>query len=496
MQHSHLARWLGLVSALALVAVVVTLPLASTQAQIGGTIGYGSSVFGTLSAAGQSLTYSFNGSAGDLVQTSVRNWTGTLAPQLGLVAPDGTTIASSVSNPFSEDRLEASLSLLLPQTGIYSLLVSGVQPTTGDFVLKLQGRGAVAATPLVYGQSVDVTVPPNPQPQYFSFDAQSCPTVLTVANVSEGQPFTFPFVVKVRNAQGSQIAQLYGGDALEDRVILAPDSGHYEVMVSSDDAQAQGSLRLLVTCSDQAPGCVPGSLGGAAGAGAGRCPSCFGEFGGEECATFEVAATLDGNVASFTWPEVEGAQYYIFSIIDVSGALLMDSPVSLEGVTSHTYTFAPEVVSRGPFTAIVRAGSEEVGFLCADDALVSFEGQTTDQCAGIKVGISVVPGADRMAVAEWSPAPGAAAYMIHVYAYADDGGLIGIRVLTVPGDASTYHLSDVFPSDYDRFHIDVRAYSTASGGGAFGDMPQGYLCSGGIDVEFEPLGPVHWGPGV
>ncbi|HVO72372.1 MAG TPA: hypothetical protein VMT24_20125 [Aggregatilineaceae bacterium] len=476
---------------LAVLAAMVILPLASTQAQIGGTIGYGSSVFGTLSAVGQSLTYSFNGNAGDLVQTTVRNWTGTLDPQLGLVAPDGQTVASSSSNPFGEDNLAASLSLLLPQTGIYSLLVSGENGTTGDFVLKLQGRGAVAATPLVYGQNVDVSVPQNPQPQYFSFDAQDCRTVFTVANLSEGQPFTFPFVVKVRDSQGTQIAQLYGGDALEDRLILAPNSGRYEVTVSSDDPQAQDTIRLLVTCSDQAPGCIPGSLSGGTGVGAGGCPSCFGEG---ECSTFVVTATLDGNTASFTWPPVEGAEYYIFSLIDSSGALLLDSAVALEGVTSHTYTFLDEDVSRGPFTAIVNAGNVAEGYLCTDNVLVSLEGQTTDQCPGIKVSANIIPGADRMAVLEWSPAPSAAAYMIHVYAYGEDGGLIGIRVFTAPGDATTYHLDGVFPSDYERFRIEVRAYSTASGGGAFGDMPQGYLCSGGTDVEFESSGAVHWGP--
>jgi hypothetical protein len=495
MPHNHWPHWLKLVPALAVLAAMITMPLASTQAQIGGTIGYGSSVFGTLSAAGQSLTYSFNGSAGDLVQTSVRNWTGTLDPQLGLVAPDGQTVASSVSSPFGEDSLEASLSLLLPQTGIYSLLVSGEQGTTGDFVLKLQGRGAVTATPLVYGQAVDVSVPQNPQPQYFSFDAQGCPTVFTVANMSEGQPFTFPFVVKVRDFQGTQIAQLYGGDALEDRLILAPDSGRYEVMVSSDDPQAQGTVRLLVTCSDQAPGCIPGSLAGGTGYGAGRCPSCFGdEFGGEQCAAFEVTATREGGIASFTWPPVEGAEYYIFSMIDASGAMLLDSPRLIEGETSHSYTFNPADLHRGPFTAIVQAGSESEGFLCVDDVQVSFDDQTTDQCSGITVAAHIVPGADRMVVLEWSAAPGAAAYMIHIYAYGDGGGLVGIRVFTAPGDATTYHLEGVFPSDYERFQISVSAYGEAAGGGAFGDMPQGHLCSGSTDVEFEPSGPVHWGP--
>jgi len=66
----------------------------------------------------------------------------------------------------------------------------------------------------------------------------------------------------------------------------------------------------------------------------------------------------------------------------------------------------------------------------------------------------------------------------------------------VPGDATTYHLEGVFPADYSRFRIKVDAYSEATGGGAFGDMPQGFLCSGGTDIEFPKTGPVEWGPGA
>jgi hypothetical protein len=490
-----MCHWIRAALVIVLLVGVISLPAGgSIHAQGGGSLGYGSKVFGKILGDTPTVIYSFSGSTGDLVQVRVRNWVGTLDPRVDLVGPDGQTIASSLDDPFAEDPLEASLALVLPQTGVFMLLVSGENGTTGEFLLKLQGRGIVPAIPLMAGQPVDVTIPPNPTPQFFVFEAQTCPTVLTIANLSEGQPFTFPFVVKVRNAQGHEIAQFYGGDALEDRVIVPPSSGRYEVEVGSDDPLAQGTVRLTVSCADQAPGCVPGSAGIAGAADVGGCPSCFSDdFEGGPCAAFEIAVTLDGGTASFTWPSVEGADHYIFSIIDASRALLMDSPILLEGETSHSYIFNPADLLRGPFTAYVTAGSEIEGLLCADDAPVSFSGQTTAECMGISVGADIVPGAERMAVASWSAAPGAAAYLIHVYAVGDDSGLIGIRVLTVPGDATTYHLSGVFPADYTRFQIEVAAYSAATGGGAFGDMPQGYLCSGSASLEFEPTGPVEWG---
>jgi hypothetical protein len=244
-------------------------------------------------------------------------------------------------------------------------------------------------------------------------------------------------------------------------------------------------IQLLVTCTDQAPGCIPGSQAGGV---SGGCPSCF-DVG--PCSDFDITYTLDGNTATFTWPSMDGADWYIFSLMDAASTLLMDSPRIREGETNNTYTFDPADLDRGPFTAVVQAGSESEGSLCLGTVLVSLDG--SGECTGISVGADVVPGAARAAVIHWDSASGTAAYLLHIYAYADDGGLIGIRVLTVPGDATTYHLSDVFPSDYERFRVEVDAYSEASGGGAFGDMPQGYLCGGGADIEFEPTGPVHWG---
>ncbi len=481
----HLAR---LVPILLLMACLFGLPsFPKLQAQIGGTIGYGSSVYGSITAAGQSLTYSFNGSAGDLVQAAIRNWTGTLDPRLDLTAPDGQIISGSGNHPFSDDPLAASLSLYLPQTGIYSLRISGEGSTSGDFILKFQGRSGISPTPLVFGQPLDVSILESPMPQYYAFETQDCPTVFVVTNLSDGQPFTFPFSVHVFNPIGTQIAQLYGGDAVEDRLILQPNSGRYEVIVNSDDPQTQGMIQLLVSCLDQAPGCV----GSGQAASADGCPLCFGD--GEQCAALDVTYTLDGLTAIFSWGEVEGADWYIFSILDASGALVADSARMVE-TPGNTYTFNPDDLFRAPFTVIVTAGSEDPATTidCIDEVTIPFEGMTSETCSGISVGVDVIPGEARAAVVHWSAVADAQAYLIHVYAV-DGGGLIGIRVLTVPGDATTYHLNDVFPSEYQQFEIRVAAYSEAAGGGAFGDMPQGFLCDGGATAEFEPLGPVHWG---
>lgn len=496
MRYRPLVRLVRHVLIVGLILVFLMLPPSfGTYAQIGGTIGYGSLLLGTVVRPDQPLTYSFSGIAGDSVQIVVRNWTGTIDPELELVMPDGVTTVSRVNNPFSNDPLEASLSLFLPQTGTYSLRVGGEHSTTGEFILRLQGHAASDATALLYGQPVDVVVPVNPPQQVYAFESQACPTVLTLTNLTDGLPFTFPFFAVVRDDQGTQIAHFYGGDAIEDRLIVPGTTGRYEITVASADPDVSGSVRLLVSCVDQSPACVGDATSG--GQATQPCQPCFSDdFGGELCDDFVITVERSGGTAVFTWTPVEGAEWYIFSVVDASGGLLMDSPRLIEDATTHTYIFNPADLPRGPFTAFVSAGTEEddPDYVCVAEAPVSFDGDVTDTCNGITVGADIVPGAARVVVVHWTAAPGAQAYLIHVYAVSDDGGLIGIRVLTVPGDATTYHLADLFPAEYDRFTVRVGAYSEPSGGGAFGDMPQGYLCDGDVSFAFGPLGPVEWGP--
>lgn len=485
-QHPHFSTF----AAVLLLAVLLLTPAPNAAAQIGGAIGYGSSVLGNIAAVGQSTTYSFSGSVSDLVDVTIHNWTGTFDPLLELIAPDGQSLATSTAYPFSDDPLAAQITMFLPQSGIYSLHVSGVNGTTGDFILRLQGRTTATMTPLVYGQPVAVNVPINPTPQSYTFTAQTCPTVLTIANLSAGEPFTFPFHIRVLDEIGTELAQFDGGDALEDRLKVAADSGQYEVIVTSADPLVAGTVQLLVTCEDQAPGCLAALSG--SGYVSRPCPPCL-QIGA--CADFTLTFTLTEHTAAFSWPPLADADWYIFSIVDAFGDLLPDSALLLEGATNHAYTFAPAEVARGPFTAYVSAGAEggDDDALCIAEVVVSFGEHPTEDCSGLIVGVDPVPGA-RMAVAHWEAVTGAAAYLLHVYAYADDGGLIGIRVLTAPGDTTSYHLADVFPAEYSRYQIEVAAYAEATGGGAFGDMPQGYLCAGSADLTFTPLGPVEWGP--
>lgn len=253
-------RW-GLLVALVITTGLLQSSLTAIQAQGGGTLIYGSKVFGTISEDLPRITYSFTGAPGDVVNVMVERWMGNLNLRTELVAPNGLVLDSRVQNTLDDSPLGATVSAVLPDEGIYLLWISGEDGTTGEFTLTLLGRAAVTSTPLIFGQAVNVIVPLDAPPQFYSFEAEDCPTTLLVSEPSAGQPFAFPFVVKVHDQRGQPVALLRGGEQIEDWVTVAPRSGRYEVEVTAADPSLTGSIRLLVTCSRDAPGCAEGQAG-------------------------------------------------------------------------------------------------------------------------------------------------------------------------------------------------------------------------------------------
>jgi hypothetical protein len=478
-------RWpvLGLVA-----AALGLFLLAGVQAQGGGTIGYGSRVFGSIPAPAQTVAYSLTGTAGDLVQATARTWTGTLAPQLDLVAPDGTTLTSSTA-PFLDVAPAAHVSALLPQTGVYTLRIGGAGETTGDFILNLAGRAPTPATTLSLGEPVDVAVPLAPPDQLFRFDAGACPTVFTLTNLSDGLPFTFPFYAEVYDPQGTRMAALTGGNAIEDRVVVPADSGSYLVVVRSDDPATQGSIRLLVTCLEDAPPCATGG----APASAADCPPCVGDDLAD-CELLDVQYRVSGLTVQFVWNAVDGADWYIFSISDAFGTMLADSAILLEGVTSHMYTFQPADLVRGPFTARVVAGSESGGSQvdCIDEVPVILDDQPADTCRRLAVTVTELPGPERAVVISWSPFAGAETYQIAVIALPDGAEPFTFAVGDVPGSVNSRHIGG-FLNWVDRYRVRiVGSYETTDASG----NPTVAFCAGETEFAFDPQGPVDWGPAI
>ncbi|MBN1679372.1 MAG: hypothetical protein JW966_03720 [Anaerolineae bacterium] len=219
-------------------------------------IQYGTSLIGTINAQIPMGIYLFNGNSGDLVTVHVASTDRAMNPSINIVGPSQQSAGHSDNAPFMPVKTDAYLSIFLPETGTFSILVGSADGASGDYLLRLDGRGPVQRTPLPFGVPVDVTIPVRPQPQYFEFEASPlCVTTLIVTDLSEGHPLTFPFTAEVRDQRGTSIAMLQGGRALNDTVTVMSGSGLYEVEVGSADIATSGRIQLLVTCADDLPVC-------------------------------------------------------------------------------------------------------------------------------------------------------------------------------------------------------------------------------------------------
>ena len=243
-----------------LVLLVVT-PV-SLLGQMGSALDYNTGMVSTLTAQIPMGIYLFKGGMGDLVTVHVASTDGLLNPLVTVVGPSQQTVATNDDDNFMPSSRDAFVSVFLPESGVYSILVTSSDGTMGEYLLRLNGRPALTqATVLQFNMPVDVEIPPHPQPQYFIFAADpNCPTTLTITDLDSGLPLTFPFTAIVRDQDGTRIALLQGGRALEDSVTVMPGSGVYEVEVASADVYASGRVRLEVGCIDSVPVCrAPGA---------------------------------------------------------------------------------------------------------------------------------------------------------------------------------------------------------------------------------------------
>ena len=433
MNHKH-THWLRAGLLVAILLVIALLPSAPvvTQAQSGGSISYGAKVFGAISEDTPRVAYSFPGAEGDVVTIIVENWTGALDLWAELIAPNGLIIASSTQNTLDDNMQGAYLSAALPDDGVYLLRIGSENETTGDFALTLLGRSAPDSTELIFGELVDVTLIPAADPLLFWFEAEDCPTSLIVTDLSAGQPFTYPFVVKVYDQRGQTVALLRGGEQLEDWVTVFPRSGRYEVEVSSDDLLETGTVRLLVACSADVPGCLPGQAGipGVTGSGPQECPRCFvpgdpPDSGGCPDLNFRAEAR-DADHArqvTVTWNAMAGATGYTVTVYgrtaDSGEMYLTHANWTPGDPTSFTW-FLPEHYVAFRFLLRVAVGDDVV---CGEETSLEFEvppdgGEPV--CDIFTVDAEITDRDTRQVTWTWTDYPGAEAYVVEWFEVLED----------------------------------------------------------------------------
>ncbi len=479
MRHAFSRRGISALVVLTLALVLGTsTPSRVTEAQSGGALAYGSTVAGTLTPEAPLLLYSFQGHIGDHVQIEVLGLSGGLIPLVDLIAPDRQTLATAQRDGLSFSAQDAHIARVLPQDGAYAVMLGGVDGTVGDFLLTLEGHALQTTTPLPFGVPTPVTLAPETPSQLFTFTAESCPTVLTLIDASEGEPFTFRYFAEVHNEDGEEVARWRGGETYEDRVTVEPNSGTYEVTLWSDDPTLTGTLTLIASCADQAPACV-GNTAGIAGDDVSRCPTCPPCGPESTCEGFQLLAAIsDDGTVTVSWPEVEGATAAIVSSTNESGELTYARLV--EGATSETIDYAARGITGGTQTIHVDVGSEELGYaLCTGTLTVDItlgpvewgegEDDLPEEC-------SITLESPRDIIANglqtffWSDVPGADGYELRISNSSDTL----IMTTGVPGTSHsvTVDTSDAFIGPGTEFYIRI-----------FALRDDAYWCIDGVIVE-------------
>jgi hypothetical protein len=221
-------------------------------------LSYGSIVTARIALASPLGSYTFSGVQGDFVEIEVVSLTQDFNPNLTIVMPSNALLTAIDDDVFGYGNGDAYASAVLPEDGTYTVLVSAVFGTEGDYVIRMNGRvpPSVPYPTLELGVPLAVTVENNPAPQFFTFDASTCATTLSVINNSQGEPFSFAYAVQVRDERGERVGELRGGRQLQSHLVVEPNSGRYEVEVAAADPRQNGTITLLVSCPEEVPICV------------------------------------------------------------------------------------------------------------------------------------------------------------------------------------------------------------------------------------------------
>ena len=229
-----------------MVCLALTLMASSLQVQAQDNLAltYGSAADGSIRSAGDTLSYTFNGTAGDLVFARVIYLNTTLNTTLSLIATDGSETITS-SNGALTHRLKAS--------GAYRLVITGQNGTTGEFIIRLDARTGISL-PLALGQVTSAQFAVDGPPQTYDFlQNPNTPLLLTL---SADDP-TFRFSTEVRDAQGQIVA--YFNPQMRSAVLtVSKGSGTYVLTITAADPAVAGIVLLDLESADgSAPSANP-----------------------------------------------------------------------------------------------------------------------------------------------------------------------------------------------------------------------------------------------
>lgn len=229
--------------------------------QPGGELVPGEALQGEIGQASPMVSYTFEGSAGEVVAVQVTGISLGFNPTVSLLGPTLAQVAFAGDNPGGFRASDALAPAVLPEDGRYTALVGSEGNLAGAFLIRLVEDAASAPVALSADAPavVDAAALTGDDGWFvrYAFTAlDGCPTALDV-QTAEGFPFALGAVV--RRAGGAMIGGVQPSTATGFNLVVPAGSGAYELLIPRfGDLDELGQLTLQVSCQASSPACTAG----------------------------------------------------------------------------------------------------------------------------------------------------------------------------------------------------------------------------------------------
>ncbi len=211
-----------------------------------GTLTYGDSALGNISANSPLAFYVFSGLAGDVITIEALAITPGLDLGLSLNSPSQQQLANSASSGNALTPGDAGLSFVLPVDGIYTILVSSTNGAPGDFLLRLFGVSAASGGIVEDNTPVEGVLSSDaPALLYVVIPSADGPTVVTIL---PDDPAT-ALQVRAISGSGATVADVTGSGILV--IVLPPGEDPFGVIVTIVSGQ---TTAITVQTGSNLPG--------------------------------------------------------------------------------------------------------------------------------------------------------------------------------------------------------------------------------------------------
>jgi len=210
-----IARLLLTTSVLAIAVLFAEPPSEGSAVTCPASLSYGETIDCSISAPGETDTYTFAGTSGERVIARMVDTSGTFTPQIKIYKPDGGLLCSAHGDPAETSPENNQCSLT--SDGIYTILADDYNSTgTGNYNLHLlRTANPVNATQIAYGQTASGSVDMAAEYDAYVFTGAPDDEVVIRALDTSGGSFYPKF--KVYNPDGTYAGCYWYGSTLAEK---------------------------------------------------------------------------------------------------------------------------------------------------------------------------------------------------------------------------------------------------------------------------------------